>query len=702
MKRFLFLIFLTGTLLEIQAQSLKIYTKEGDEVHFNVDGVDYMEISPETEYNSPYSYYAQKYCNFSSIISGLQSGNKEEKLFANRYIDKLLKNYESYENVVEYPDFAPVISISDDDTIDPQLDGLLTGGKTGGFFSALYPLAASLGAPVTESVEGHRCGLNVGKLTTSGIFAKLLVQHAGWELANHTMDAKYGGALLVKSFSEIPSVDRIPSPVGFLTDKKYVYVENENKCYYYNNGWIPVEEHKEPPFLMNSAGKAISDNPCFNFEYEVWRNQDMMESLMGFRPVTYVQPVNQSSKKRAEYVKASHKFMMNKYSDKAIELPLSTTIERLSLDDAEGSSNEATDELFQQWKNTLNDVLHNGKSIVLLLHAYRSCWSNYLENQLVSNGGAYPDEWVYPTKLPTYTVFPNKCARLQNKVFRDYIGSTNYDLMLVRITNGAKKLVLDGGKPEGFFFFDSNSFSPSSFLAYNKDGIVPDNACLALCNLKKTDNPNGCESIKMQYNLPVTLNHCARIVADGTYKNFRDYVTSSNYDCLHVKLDTPVKKIVLKGAKVTGGYFFFSSYSYGKNTFVGFNTNGIVPSGAKYAIVNFKKENNVQGYNGLLLEEVPDMTSQEWMTPSIFSQLNNWSEWYPCPGTRLYQLWKFLNYAKDCGVTLLTIAQNLERMENRVEGGYFVRTRQNAFEEIDNNYYIEDYFGNIYLHRKDE
>ena len=39
-------------------------------------------------------------------------------------------------------------------------------------------------------------------------------------------------------------------------------------------------------------------------------------------------------------------------------------------------------------------------------------------------------------------------------------------------------------------------------------------------------------------------------------------------------------------------------------------------------------------------------------------------------------------------------------MQNKVEGGYFVRKPQNAFDEKDNDYYIEDYFGNVYLHRK--
>lgn len=703
MKRFLLFLLLIGPLFEIesQAQSLKIFTKEGDEIHFNVDGVDYMEISPETENNSQNSYYAKKYWNLSSIISVLKSGNREEKIFANRYIDKILKNYDSYENVAEYPDLAPVISISDDDTIDSYLDGLFTSGKTGGFFSTLYPLAASIGIPVTEAVEGHRCGLNTGKLTTNGFIAKLLAQHAGWELANHTMDARYGLALPVKTYAEIPPVDNIPSPAnGVLTDCKYVYVENEKKCYSYSNGvWTLVEEHKEPPYLMDFSGKAIADNPCFDFEYEVWKNQDMMESLLGVRPVTYVQPVNQSSQKRAEYVKASHKFMMNGYSNDAIQLPLATTICRMTLDDAVGSSNEASDELFEKWKHELNDVFENGKSIVLLLHAYRSCWSNEISHQLVSMGGGYPDEWVHPTNLPVLTLCLNACIRFQNNTFLDYVSSPNYDCLLFRIPKDVSRLILEGVNAESFVYFCSSKISTETYLGYNKNGVIPTNAKYVLANIKKADNPDGYSKLSMKSIRPITLNHCARTVSDGSFGFICDYVPSDNYDCMHMRLDPSTSKITVLGA-THADFCFFSSNIYSKETFVSFNKTGIVPVGAKYAIINFEKDKNPQGYGEMKIEESYDNERVNWLKPHDDTNLESWSAWHPCPGTRLYQLWKLLKYAKEKGVSFMTISENLGRMQNKVEGGYFVRKPQNAFDDKDNDYFIEDYFGNIFLHRK--
>ena len=697
--RFFLFVFFFYESISLDAQTLSIFRKQGDCVSFDINEVDSLKFTPETGTYSFNTDYVQIYENLSSILSGIKTNDRKMNFNSNNYIDLIISQYNSYNKIQTHPILPPVISLSDDDTIDPQLDGPLTSNRTGGFFSTLYPLAASLGAPVTEAVEGHRCGLNVGHLSTSGTFAKLLSQHGGWELANHTMDARYGLALPVKTYADIPSADKIPSPTdGVLTYRKYVYVEDENRCYNYEGGqWIPVEDHKEPPYLMNSSGRAIADNPCYDFEYEVWQNQDMMEKLMGVRPVTYVQPVNQSSRKRAEYVKASHKYMMNLYSNDPIELPLATTIGRMSIDDAEGSSNEAGDELFEKWKKDLDDVLENGRSIVLLLHTYRSCWSNELKSQLKSNGGSYPDTWVYPTNFPLFNLTYNYCSRFQNNTFLDYVTSNNYDCVFIRIPNGINKMVLEGAKTEGLHFFSSNRFSSDTYLGFNKDGIVPANACFAFANLKKADYTDGYEKLILKYSVPILYNHCARIVPDGTYSKFRDYVYSQNYDCIHININPAVSKLNLTGV-VAGGYFYFSSSQYGEETFLGYNYTGEVPQGAKYAIVNLNKEENLHGYN-LLVEDIMDMSSVDWLKPNDSTGIKSWSEWYPCPGTRLYQLWKFLKYAKDKGVTFLTISQNLERMANKVEGGYFVRTYQNAFDKFDNNYYIEDIFGNIYLHR---
>ena len=94
-------------------------------------------------------------------------------------------------------------------------------------------------------------------------------------------------------------------------------------------------------------------------------------------------------------------------------------------------------------------------------------------------------------------------------------------------------------------------------------------------------------------------------------------------------------------------------------------------------------------------------SSTDWLKPAEETGLTEWKDWRPCPGTRLFQLWKFLKYAKEeKGIQFLTVRDNLDRMANKVEGGYFVRSKQAAFDDADYDYFVEDCFGNITLHRK--
>lgn len=90
----------------------------------------------------------------------------------------------------------------------------------------------------------------------------------------------------------------------------------------------------------------------------------------------------------------------------------------------------------------------------------------------------------------------------------------------------------------------------------------------------------------------------------------------------------------------------------------------------------------------------------DWLKPAQATGLSDWSEWHPCPGTRLYQLWRFLKYAKEKGILFMTVRENLDRMANKTEAGYYVRSKQAAFDDNDYDYFVEDCFGNITLHKK--
>lgn len=59
------------------------------------------------------------------------------------------------------------------------------------------------------------------------------------------------------------------------------------------------------------------------------------------------------------------------------------------------------------------------------------------------------------------------------------------------------------------------------------------------------------------------------------------------------------------------------------------------------------------------------------LTPPAHLGISDWSEWYPCPGTRLEMMWKVLKYAKEKGLKPVTCAEGFGIMGNKVSVGYF-------------------------------
>lgn len=426
-------------------------------------------------------------------------------LEANSTVGELIKSYPAGTKVSgTHYQIPAALSVTDDDTVDAFLDASWSGaGRTTGFYSALYPVLASIDAPATEACVGTFIGLDTDSPNASAAAAKELAAKAGWELANHTLHHRYRYAYSVKSFSDIFSLPITPV-ISYFTpqasqDGTFVYVEDENKCYYYdtNKQWAEIPHGNEPVYLMDLKGNHIADCPLYDNELEIWDNQRLIEKYLCYKPVTYIQPGHRSSKKRVEYAKASHKYVLSGAGATSVNIlntPLSMSIKRISVN-VGNESNEVGDEFFEELKSRFSEIIDNGKSGIMMLHMYNSGWSNEIKSQLVSNGGSYPDSWVHPTNMP---------------------------------------------------------------------------------------------------------------------------------------------------------------------------------------------------------EAVED-----WMKPAKETGLTDWKDWHPCPGTRLYQLWRFLKWIKEeKGVLLMTVRDNLDRMANRVEGGYYVDTKQAAFDDDDYDYFIEDCFGNITLHKK--
>lgn len=59
------------------------------------------------------------------------------------------------------------------------------------------------------------------------------------------------------------------------------------------------------------------------------------------------------------------------------------------------------------------------------------------------------------------------------------------------------------------------------------------------------------------------------------------------------------------------------------------------------------------------------------LTPPAHLGISDWSEWYPCPGTRLEMMWKVLKYAKEKGLRNVTCSEGFSIMGNKVSVGYY-------------------------------
>lgn len=71
------------------------------------------------------------------------------------------------------------------------------------------------------------------------------------------------------------------------------------------------------------------------------------------------------------------------------------------------------------------------------------------------------------------------------------------------------------------------------------------------------------------------------------------------------------------------------------------------------------------------------------LSPPAHLGISDWSEWYPCPGTRLEMMWKILKYAQEKGLKNVTCSEGFEIMGNKTSVGYYNEGHR----------YGKDYFG---------
>lgn len=111
-----------------------------------------------------------------------------------------------------------------------------------------------------------------------------------------------------------------------------------------------------------------------------------------------------------------------------------------------------------------------------------------------------------------------------------YIRSSNYDAIILRIYNPQGRLEVVGAKVNNFIFFDEPRIK-STYIVSNTTGTVPAGAKLCVLDLKKSDNPDGYDNLRIrQYASGADRNEVDNInqTAVQVYSDF--YSLATKYD----------------------------------------------------------------------------------------------------------------------------------------------------------------------------
>lgn len=158
-----------------------------------------------------------------------------------------------------------------------------------------------------------------------------------------------------------------------------------------------------------------------------------------------------------------------------------------------------------------------------------------------------------------------------------------------------------------------------------------------------------------QYNVPMLRSTLTRMMMEG--QSAPGYIgeTSDN------NLADPVQLIWFKRyidqCVADGGWMIMGLHAYRK-CWVNYLPGALVSEGGDYP------DEWVEPLDGMDFLNDP-------LTPPSRLGISDWSEWYPCPGTRLDMLREILLYCKEKGMLNVTSTEGFEIMGNKQMSGYY-------------------------------
>ena len=312
----------------------------------------------------------------------------------------------------------PIFCVHDDDTIDMNIPTSSPSSwmNGGGYLTTLYPLLQSLGLRGNLAAEGQRTSLtnNVPQLNANGEVAKKLQDERGWEIMAHSMTARYEYVnYLVESLDSDLAITILENSTyagETSNNTTSVYVSSENKNYMVNANkeWVEVPTEYIKPYIKNyETDSIIMYNPTFPIWYQ-WGKWLEIATQLGFKTKCWVTSGDTTSHANVKLINKYIPWGFGNLDISQVNIPpLTTTVVRLPMEQQpnykgeQDPDNSYKPELLASWKKVVDEAVSKKGWVIFALHAYRPCWLNKLPGSLVSEGGTYPDEWVYPARNPT-------------------------------------------------------------------------------------------------------------------------------------------------------------------------------------------------------------------------------------------------------------------------------------------------------------
>ncbi len=310
-----------------------------------------------------------------------------------------------------------MFSVHDDDAIDSFIPtSRPSAWMTGGCLSTCYPLLESLGIKGNVAAEGQRMGLTVDPpvLSYNGVTLRKLQNERGWDIMSHTMTARYYTRNWYVESLDSELADKILREATYAGETSNlttsVYDAETGRQYQVNadrSGWVETDSCYIKAYVSDyRTGKVMMSNPLFSVDYQhgEWFR---LARKFGINARTWTSCGGIISHANVREINEICPWGFADLEHNGINVPpFGSTVTRMSVDGLylDGYKGETdTDNSFNQkhfefYKSKIDETAEKGGWVVLSMHGYRPAYYNYRPGALVSEGGTYPDEWVFPVR----------------------------------------------------------------------------------------------------------------------------------------------------------------------------------------------------------------------------------------------------------------------------------------------------------------